>query len=108
MDDEFDGVALNALIPPVQPLLDLGARQYGAGRLNESAQQRKLTWSDRDGLRVATNSVSHGIQNQFPVHNLGSRTAVMAAQQASQARLELRELEWLHQVVIRSAVQAID
>jgi len=38
---EFDGVALNALIPTVQALLELSALQHGAGPLHQGAQQGK-------------------------------------------------------------------
>ena len=92
---------------PVQALLDLGARQDGAGALHEQLQQRELARRQRDLRAVAGDAVRGRVEHHAQVLDERRRAAGAAPQQRADARGQLVQVEGLDEVVVGAGIETL-
>src|SRR5579863_9073673 len=105
MDDHLDGIARDGIVPAVDALFQLLARQDRAGMLHESMQQGELARRQRRA-RVAIDDLARPqIELQRLGPNDGLRVAVTPSDRRAQSRQELAQLEWLDDVIVGTEIE---
>ena len=108
MDVDLDRVALDFLAEAVEALLDLGPRVNGAGSLQEQLQQREFARRERHLHTVLGDAVRCRVELHALVREHRRRAARAPAQECTDARRELIQIEGLHQVIVGSGVETCD
>jgi hypothetical protein len=107
VDVDLDRVASDLVLPAVEPLFELRARQHDAGALGQRFQQRVL--APRQGHRppVDLHLARRRLERHGPVLEHRRRAPARAPRQRAYARAQLVEVERLHQIVVGAGVEAL-
>src|SRR5690348_483908 len=105
VDMYFERIALND-IGAIHRALQRRSRNHATGTFGERAQHRKL--SPRKVERLATPVRLHrdGIDGERSGFDESMRKSLRAALQCAHARGQLIEVEWFHEIVVGTFIQA--
>src|SRR6185369_7427589 len=102
------GVAAHLLTPAVHRILELHAREHGAGTLHQGLQQCELASRQLDFFAIAANLAPYRVEGEAAAFQQRRGPAGVAAQQGAHPRHQFVKIEWLEHIVVRAGVQAID
>ena len=108
VDVNLDGVRAHGIVPVVELLLELGAAPDDALAFGEGCEQSVLLGGEDDGLAIEGDFARGGGDPQGAALDDRVRTACGAAQQGAHAGGELVEFIGLDQIVVGTAVEALD
>src|SRR5580692_8465196 len=104
----FDRVAADLLIPTVQPVLQLGSRQYGARALQQRLQDRKFVCRYVHRNTAALDGARHRIQPQFAVADARVAASRRAAHHRAHAGGYFVKVKGLDDVIVGAGIQSCD
>src|SRR5882724_12422993 len=108
MDQEFDRIALDFLVPAVDLPFQLAARQYRTRPRQQRRKQRELAGGKQRCLAVEGSFARCRIQMKLAIAEQRRRAAAFAAKDCAHARQQFSNLERLYQIVVRAEIEAID
>src|SRR5216684_3093676 len=108
MDQEFDRVALDFLIPSIDVAFEIAARQNRTRARQKRPKDRELARSKQRRLAGERSLPRRRIEAYFSVAEYGRRAAALTPENGAHPRQQLADLEGFHQIVVRSKVEAID
>src|SRR6188508_1615596 len=105
VDVDLDDVAFDFLAPAVQTFLDLRARQNTTRMLHQREQHGELPRRKRHRMSVLSHLPAGRIERDATMLEPRVRAALPPPQHGADTRGELRELEGLHHVVVRTGIE---
>ncbi len=95
MDVDLDGVALDGILPAVEPIFELRARQHGAGPLHQRFQHGELVCREMNRRVVPFHRVRHRIQLDAAMFDGRVAATRRPTRDGTHARRELVQVEGL-------------
>src|SRR5260221_13894054 len=108
MDQEFDGVALDFLVPSVDVTFEVAAGEDGAGAREQRLKHGEFARRKEGGLAEEGGFPGRGIEADFSVAEQCGRTAAFTPEHGAHPRQQFAYLEGFYQIIIRAEIQAVD
>src|SRR5947207_13267679 len=107
-DKDLDGIGVAVEILVVQMLDQFRARDYAAGMVHEIGEQAIFVAGELDRIAVDRDAIGAGVEANRSAIELALGMAGGAAQQGTQPRQHLFEMERFCHVVVGAGVKALD
>ncbi|GCC46815.1 hypothetical protein chiPu_0030797, partial [Chiloscyllium punctatum] len=107
-DEHLDGVGVAVEVLVVEMLDQLGARNHPPGVVHQIVEQIVFVRGQLDRVAVDGHALGAGVERYRPAHQLDLGMPGRAAQQRTDPRQHLLEMEGLGDIVVGAGVEALN